>query len=189
MLTPKTGPKNGVTEGAIAEPIRCPFDLQIPIHATSNTNKLNSYENKGKAPLSKAEIRDQIQLCFQVENLTIQQTANRIGISVITVRRISRTLKVGPYREMASTVVRSKSSQSPYGWGKIQGILERHPREWKWVELAFKLRSEGKSLRKIAAHLNGLNVASKNGRTWSAKTISQTLKWNEPHLKKQSQRR
>jgi hypothetical protein len=178
-----------VTDGLITEPIRFPFDLPVPINIGTRKRKLNSLDNREKVQLGKVEIRDQIKRCIDTENLTLQQTSERVGISVITVRRISRTLKVGPYREIDPTAIRPKSSQTPYGWSRINGTLEQYPSEWKWVVVMFKLHSEGISLHKTAAHLNALNVTSKNGRSWSAKTISQTLKWNEPHLKQPCQRR
>jgi hypothetical protein len=166
-----------------------PFDLMVPTNHIGHQKRHNSHENKGKNQLSKVEIQAQIKTCMQSDNLNIEQTAERFGLSVITVRRISRTLKVGPYREIEPSAIRPKSSQTPYGWTRTNGSLEHNPNEWRWVELAFKLHSEGMSLHKIAAHLNTHKVTSKNGGTWSAKTISQTLKWNEPHLKQPSQRR
>jgi hypothetical protein len=178
-----------VPEGLITEPMAYPFDLPVPTHHNGHQKRCNTHENKGKNQLSKVEIQAQIKTCMQSDNLSLEQTAERVGLSVITIRRISRTLKVGPYREIEPTAIKPKSSQTPYGWTRLNGTIERHPSEWKWVELAFKLHSEGMSLHKIAAHLNTRKVASKNGGTWSAKTISQTLKWNQPHLKKPSQRR
>ncbi len=160
-----------------------PFDLPVPTNHYGHQKRHNSHENKGKSQLSKDEIQTLIKTCMQSDNLSFEQTAERVGLSVITVRRISRTLKVGPYREIEASAIKPKSSQTPYGWTRRSGTLERNPSEWQWVELAFKLYSEGMSLHKIAAHLNTRKVASKNGGTWSAKTISQTLKWNEPHLK------
>ena len=178
-----------MTEGLITEPMAYPFDLPVPTNHNGHKKRHNSLENKGKRQLSKSEIQAQIKTCMQSDNLSLEQTAERVGLSVITVRRISRTQKVGPYREIASSALQPKSSQTPYGWTRNNGTLERNPSEWNWVELAFRLRSEGMSLHKIAAHLNDRRIASKNGGTWSAKTISQTLKWNEPHLKKSRQRR
>ena len=68
-------------------------------------------------------------LCsIEAQNLSLLETADQVGLSLITVRRISRTLKIGPYRELAPSSIRPKSSQTPFGWVRINGALEQHRR-------------------------------------------------------------
>ena len=99
-------------------------------------------------------------------------------------------LKIGPYRELAPTAIRSQSSQVPFGWQLDQGELKEHPEEWKWVVEMHQLRQAGQSLHKITGHLTGQKVATKNGSNWHAKTVSQILDFNAEHLqKKRSTRR
>jgi hypothetical protein len=78
--------------------------------------------------------------------------------------------------------MRSNSSQQPYGWKSVNGVLEKELAEWRCIELMFQFRQQGLSLHKIAAELTHRKVPTKNGGRWFAKSISQILKFNEKFL-------
>jgi hypothetical protein len=89
------------------------------------------------------------------------------------------------YNDQIPSELRSNSSQQPYGWKSVNGVLEKDPAEWRCVEMMFKFREEGLSLHKIAAELTLHKVPRKNGGKWFAKSISQILKFNEKFFNNQ----
>ena len=110
------------------------------------------------------------------------ETILTLGVSLTTVLRVCRTLKIGRYSDQIPSEMRSNSSQQPYGWKSVNGVLEKEPSEWRCVELMSQLREQGLSLHKIAAELTHRKVPTKNGGRWFAKSISQILKFNEKSL-------
>lgn len=100
-----------------------------------------------------------------------------------TVRRVCRTLEIGPYAPSGPGIKRS-SAQCPFGWTSQKCRLVKDAAEWRWVERMAALRQAGSSLHEIARHLTDLKVPTKNGGRWFARTVSQILKFNELHFNK-----
>jgi hypothetical protein len=125
--------------------------------------------------------------CVEVKELSCTDTTIELGVSPTTVRRVCRTLKIGPYREQIPSERRSKSSQIPYGWKRVNGVLEKDPIEWDWIEQMQQFRREGKSYHWIARQMELLGVKTKNSGKWHAKTISQILILNAPHLESEKE--
>ena len=123
----------------------------------------------------------EIQHLIEAEKFNIEQVSKRLGVSLSTVRRVCRTLKIGNYSVVNGAIV-SRSSQPPFGWDVVQGQLKHNPLEWAWVQKIHDLRLSGTSLHKIADYLTTQNVSTKNGGRWFAKTVSQILNYNNPHL-------
>lgn len=113
--------------------------------------------------------------------MPVSEIASELGVSVTTVRRACRTLKIGRYVPCSSGIV-SRSSQAPFGWDIVHGQLVRNQMEWSWVEKAWNLRTQEVSLQKIANFLAEQKVPTKNGGRWFAKTVSQILKFNKGHF-------
>ena len=174
--------KNGVTEFQSIGQIAYSFDR--PISTTNSHHNLGRfYSNlQGKLPLSKQELAAKIEEAFEVEKLSFVDVVISLGVSPTTVRRICRTLGIGRYSDQIPSELRSNSSQQPYGWKSVNGVLEKEPSEWRCVELMFQFREQGLSLHKIAAELTHRKIPTKNGGKWFAKSISQILKFNEKFL-------
>ena len=66
--------------------------------------------------------------------------------------------------------------QAPFGYEFFAGKLIKIPAEQKTIYLIGQLRSEGMSLRQIAAELKLRGIRSKRGGSWSAKTVNDVLK-------------
>ncbi len=164
------------------EPIFIPF--KIALNAAFSTSQIasNSLKLNHKIKYSKAKLEALVRECIQIKKLTFVETIITLGVSPTTVRRICRTINIGRYSDQVPSWMRSNSSQQPYGWKSVNGILEKEPSEWRCVELMFQLRREGLSLHKIAAELTYRKVPTKNGGRWFAKSISQILKFNEKFL-------
>ncbi len=164
------------------EPIFIPF--KIALNAAFSTSQIasNSLKLNHKIKYSKAKLEALVRECIEVKKLTFVETIITLGVSLTTVLRVCRTLKIGRYSEQIPCGMRSNSSQQPYGWKSVNGILEKEPSEWQCVELMFQLRHQGFSLHKIAAELTHRKVPTKNGGRWFAKSISQILKFNEKFL-------
>lgn len=173
-----------MAEGLIVEPIATDFDIQIPIQKQHKPSSTNYSKIKDNAGVSKAEIRSKVQHLVGDQSHLIEEVASTLCVSQSTVRRICRTLKIGPYKALTSLERKSRSSQVPFGWNFVSGALEKNPKEWRCVELMYSLRLQGKSLHQIAAHFTQLKIPTKNGGKWFAKTISQILKLNEKFLTK-----
>lgn len=72
-------------------------------------------------------------------------------------------------------------SRPAYGWKSSKDKkLEQQPDEVNTVKLVFQLKNDGMSLSKIAQYLNQRNVKGRDGRKWSASSISNMLK-NKAH--------
>ena len=63
----------------------------------------------------------------------------------------------------------------PYGYTNVKSELWIVPEEAEVVRLIFSLRSEGKSMDKIATELNSRGCQTKNGGAWYASTIKAIL--------------
>ena len=174
-----------MADGLIIEPISIDFDIQIPVIEPTQIFFGNSLKPKAKAGVSKLEIQAQVKQLIEVKNLTISQVATTLCVAQIPVRRICRTLKIGPYRAQSASELRPRSSQLPFGWKLVRGNLEKEHKEWRIVILMNEFRDQGKSLHKIADELTRLGIPTKNNGKWFAKTISQVLKFNEKFLDNQ----
>lgn len=167
------------------EPFYLKFRISLNALLARSTIASNPLKLKQKIKHSKAKLEALVSDCLVTRNLSFVDTILELGVSPTTVRRICRTLGIGRYNDQIPSELRSNSSQQPYGWKSINGVLEKEPREWRCVELMFKLRSQGLSLHKIAAELTHRKVPTKNGGKWFAKSISQILKFNEKFLNNQ----
>jgi hypothetical protein len=171
-----------VTHWLKVEPIFIPF--KIALNAAFSTGQIasNSLKLNHKIKYSKAKLEALVRECIEVKKLTFVETIITLGVSLTTVLRICRTIKIGRYSDQIPSEMRSNSSQQPYGWKSVNGVLEKELKEWQCVELMFQLREQGLSLHKIAAELTHRKVPTKNGGRWFAKSISQILKFNEKFL-------
>ena len=167
------------------EPFFITFRVELFTKSNSSTITANSSKLKQKMSYSKAKLEALVRDCIEVKKLSFTDTILELGVSLTTVLRVCRTLKIGRYSDQIPSELRSNSSQQPYGWKSVNGVLEKEPREWQCVELMFKLRDQGLSLHKIAAELTQRKVPTKNGGNWFAKSISQILKFNEKFLNNQ----
>lgn len=164
------------------EPFHVKFHISLNELLARSSIASNSLKLKQKIKHSKAKLEALVSDCMVTRNLSFVDTILELGVSPTTVRRICRTLKIGRYNDQIPSEHRSNSSQQPYGWKSINGVLEKEPNEWRCVELMYQLRSQGLSLHKIAAELSHRKVPTKNGGKWFAKSISQILKFNEKFL-------
>lgn len=176
---------NGVTEFHSIGQIAYSFDRPVFTKSQYHKSDLTRVNLQGNLPLSKHELAIKIKEAFEVEKLSFVEVVLGFGVSPTTVRRICRTLKIGRYSDQIPSELRSNSSQQPYGWKSVNGILEKDPTEWRCVELMFQFRNQGLSLHKIAAELTHRKIPTKNGGRWFAKSISQILKFNEKFLNNQ----
>ncbi len=175
-----------MTEWVKIEPVVIPISRSALDKLYSDPIAANPSKVKDKIKHSKARLEALVRECIEGRKLSFTDTVLELGVSPTTVRRVLRTIKIGRYNEQIPSELRSNSSQQPYGWKSVNGILEKQPSEWRCVELMFKLRSQGLSLHKIAAHLNAQKIPTKNHGQWHAKSVSQTLKFNEKFLINQS---
>lgn len=177
--------KNGVPDCHSIGQIAYSFDLSIPSILNLRGTAPNNLNLNGKLPLSKQELAVKIREAFEVKRLSFVEVILELGVSPTTIRRICRTLKIGRYSDQIPSELRSNSSQQPYGWKSVNGVLEKEPSEWQCVELMFQFRNQGLSLHKIAAEFTHREIPTKNGGRWFAKSISQILKFNEKFLNHQ----
>lgn len=168
------------------EPIFIPFKITISNGSFSGTIAANSSKLKQKTKYSKAKLEALVLECIETQKLSFTETIITLGVSLTTVLRVCRTLKIGRYSDQIPSELRSNSSQQPYGWKSVNGVLEKDPAEWRCVELMFQFRNQGFSLHKIAAELTHRKIPTKNGGRWFAKSISQILKFNEKFLNNQT---
>jgi hypothetical protein len=171
-----------VTHWLKVEPIYISFKLALNAVFSSDQIAANSPKLKHKIKYSKAKLEALVRECIEVKKLSFVETIITLGVSLTTVLRVCRTLKIGRYSDQIPSEMRSNSSQQPYGWKSVNGILEKEPSEWRCVELMFQLRHQGFSLHKIAAELTHRKISTKNGGRWFAKSVSQILKFNEKFL-------
>ncbi|MCM0607259.1 MAG: recombinase family protein [Xanthomonadaceae bacterium] len=164
------------------EPIFITFKIELSSSFSSSPTPANSLKLNHKIKYSKAKLEALVRECIEVKKLSFVETIIALSVSPTTVRRICRTIKIGRYSDQIPSGMRSNSSQQPYGWKSVNGILEKEPSEWRCVELMFQLRQDGLSLHKVAAELTHRKVPTKNGGRWFAKSISQILKFNEKFL-------
>jgi hypothetical protein len=170
-----------VIDWSVVEPIAIDFNIAITHHKTPAKNRLNAPTKRPLRHESKFEIERESQRLADVENRSISSIAAELQISVTTVRRVCRTLELGSYAP-GTVGIKRTSSQCPFGWTEQRGRLVKSPTEWAWVKKMRSLRASGLSLHKIAARLTAERVQTKNDGRWFAKTVSQILKFNEPHL-------
>lgn len=157
------------------------FNIEIPIEI-SKPKKLNkSVKSKVISTLPREYVIKEISHLAIFEKLEIEAISERLGVSLSTVRRVCRTHKIGNYSASQKEIV-SRSSQAPFGWDVIQGRLQQNKEEWEWVLEIHRLRNLGTSLHKIADTLTSQKVATKNGGSWFAKTVSQILNFNNQYL-------
>lgn len=167
------------------EPILIDFDVTVCGHRNSLENRAKSSQSQTKPEITRAELEAQIRARVGVGKQPVESAATELGVSVTTVRRMCRTLQIGPYEGKIPDQVRSRSSQVPFGWNIESGVLIQISTEWPWVLKAHEMRKSGLSLHKIAAHFTAQQVLTKNGGRWFAKTISQILEFNARHIKRE----
>jgi len=152
--------------------------------ANQNQKSSNKPETKGKEAKSRAFVESEIQRRIGAEKQSLEQVAAALEISLTTVRRVCRTLKLGRYSPDAlKKGAASKSSQPPFGWDVEHGVLKKKPAEMRWVKLARAMRAKGESFNSIARHFQGRAVPTKNGGRWHARTVIQILNFNSTHKK------
>jgi hypothetical protein len=172
-----------VTVWKAVEPISIDFDVTVGGHHNYPKNSSNRAQSQVNPGITRAELEAQIRTLAGVEKRAIGLVATQLGLSGTTVRRMCRTLQIGPYEGKDPDLVKSRSSQVPFGWSVESGILIQNPAEWPWVLKAHELRKSGLSLHKIAAHFTERRVPTKNGGRWFARTIKQILEFNSRHIK------
>lgn len=173
---------------SVIEPLTLDFKIDVPVENYSRRNSSNRLKSQSKPPVSREQVADTIAQLITEKKMDILEVSERLGLAPSTVRRVCRTRQIGNYSEQGNGIV-SHSSQVPFGWDVSQGRLQHNPMEWNWVLEIHRLRSTGTSLNKIADILNSKNVATKRGSRWYAKTVSQTLKFNSPHLSQPTTKR
>lgn len=181
-------PKNGVTSFTNTEPVIIEFSIEIKPTPKLRINDPNSLRSKNKIPTTRQKLEELVRECIDVKKMSFVDTVLYLGVSSSTIRRICRTLKIGRYSNPWYLGPRLNSSQVPFGWNSVHGFLEKNIEEWGIVEKMFFLRVEGKSLNWIAAEMTRLEIKTKNGGKWYAKTISQILKFNEKFYGKKVRR-
>ncbi len=173
---------------SVVEPLTLDFNIAVPVKSIKTQNQSKSIRSRSISTLSRADIELQVKQFVEIEKIPLDQVTHRLGISLTSVRRVCRTLKIGKYSVAEGAIV-SRSSQAPFGWDVVHGQLQFNEMEWPWVQEIYRLHLSGTSMHKIAATLVDQNVPTKNGGRWFAKTISQILKFNRPHLDKQKSKR
>jgi hypothetical protein len=147
----------------------------IPPVSRLNINDPNSQKSKDKLAITKQKLGELARECMEVKKMSFVDTVLYLGVSSTTVRRICRTLKIGRYRDQIPGEIRANSSQVPFGWNSVNGFWVKNLEEWHRVEMMFKFHEEGRSLNWIAKELTRMEVITKNGGKWYAKTVSQIL--------------
>ncbi len=175
-----------MTDWSKVEPIFIPIKKLINAYCKNTQSADKSSKRLHKSNYSRAKLEFLVRECIEVKRLSFTETILTLGVSLTTVLRVCRTLKIGRYSDQIPSELRSNSSQQPYGWKSANGLLEKEPNEWRCVELMFQFRSQGLSLHKIAAELTHRKIPTKNGGRWFAKSISQILKFNEKFLNNQT---
>lgn len=83
--------------------------------------------------------------------------------------------------ERTSAILQHKKSRleayspTPYGYRRKGNVLSPDPDEQRVISRIRRMRRKGKSLRKIAKHLNERRVPSKRGARWHHSTINYIL--------------
>lgn len=163
------------------EPLTLEFSEDLPIENCKSPNQSKQLKSQKVSNRSRDNIANEICRLVSDKKMEIEAISTQLGVSLSTVRRVCRTRKIGNY-SVASDRIVSHSSQAPFGWAVTQGQLHKNEKEWEWVVEMHRLRSLGTSLHKIADTLTSQDVATKNGGRWFAKTVSQILTFNRPHL-------
>jgi len=104
-----------VTGWLKVEPIFIPF--KIALNAAFSTSQIdsNSLKLNHKIKYSKAKLEALVLECIEIKKLTFVETIIKLGVSLTTVLRLCRTLKIGRYSDQIPSEIRSNSSQQPYG--------------------------------------------------------------------------
>jgi len=103
---------------------------------------------------------------------SLREIAKELGVSKTKIRKTlieggvdlrssRRSLRSSPVR-----TERLRVGAAPYGYCVIHGRLIEVPKEQQTVRLIMQLRSNGKSLTAIAAHLNRHKVKPRKGKGW-----------------------
>lgn len=176
--------KNGVTDWLNVEPITSSFEVTIlpQNKAAQNSSKYTDLKDMNTIP--QEQLVSALKVHFEVEKRSLSEAVLILHVSPTTVRRLCRTFKIGKFSDQIPPELKANSSQVPYGWNSINGILEKDLEQWGNVEWIFKERTQGSSLHKIAREMNFKRIKTKNKGRWFAKTISQVLKFNAKFLEK-----
>ena len=136
----------GVPLLQVVAPMWCEALVELPLGKYTQGKCSKSVENKEKCRLERHELGVEIERLFREENLSLEGISARVKMSLITVRRVCRTVRLGRYAsQLDLTGPVSLSSQVPFGWVVEQGILKENPEEMRWVCEAKKLLASGKS--------------------------------------------
>lgn len=65
--------------------------------------------------------------------------------------------------------------QPPYGTRAAGGVLEINESEWPNLAIMQELKSSGLTIRRIAAHLNGLGITTRYGKKWGPSSVHGAL--------------
>ncbi len=110
------------------EPIYIPFKVALNAAFSIDQIASNSLKLNHKTKYSKAKLEALVRECIEVKKLSFVETILTLGVSLTTVLRVCRTLKIGRYSDQIPSEMRSNSSQQPYGWKSVNGVLEKEPR-------------------------------------------------------------
>ncbi len=168
----------GVTVWSVAEPLVVDFEIDVDRYHLRKDGSIKPVDSIGKKLVPKSLLEPKIRELIGDNGMSISRVAVELGVSVTTVRRVCRTLKIGSYKPLPVDAIVSRSSQAAYGWDRYEGILQRHPEEWAWVCKIFEWRGQGMSLNQIAKELVKFSVPTKNGGSWHRKTVSQIIVFN-----------
>ncbi len=171
-----------MTLWSVVEPLIARFNIDVHFENQPSKNGAKQIKSQCNSIFTRAHLHALIKDLVEREQLALEVVSLRLGVSLSTVRRVCRTLKIGPNGTHGVDSIASRSSQTPFGWDVVHGHLKNNKEEWKWVLKIHAMREADDSLHKIAAFLCEKNVPTKNGGRWFAKTVSQILEFNRPQL-------
>ena len=178
-----------MTLWSVVEPLTTRFNIEINGGNYQGKTGAKSLKSQRNSLCTRADLHALIKDLIVRENLALDTVSSRLGISLSTVRRACRTLKIGPNGVHGVGSIASRSSQAPFGWDVVHGHLKINKEEWKWVLKIRAMRDAEQSLHRIAAILCEKKVPTKNGGRWFAKTVSQILEFNRPQLDQMKNKR
>lgn len=168
-----------MTVWSVVAPIWLDFQMDSSPIPTRTEKHLKPLETQKKEALDRPSFVAEIERLIRDKKLPLDQVANKLHISLTTVRRVCRTLRLGRYaKDATKRGPVSRSSQTPFGWVSEHGVLKKLPAEMRWVKMAMTMRAQGESYHSIARHFQERRVPTKNGGQWHARSIIQILAFN-----------